>query len=81
MFRVVFYRNENGVEFVRDWLKYELPMADRQIIGENLATLQEGFPMIGMPLIKPMATVFLNCVVASRISESHGFCFFMRRTV
>jgi phage-related protein len=54
MFRVIFYRNENGVEFVRDWLKYELPVADRQIIGENLATLQEGFPMIGMPLVKPM---------------------------
>ena len=67
MFRVVFYRNENGVEFVRDWLKYELPVADRQIIGENLATLQEGFSMIGMPLIKPMGDGIFE--LRSRITD------------
>ena len=62
MIRVIFYKNENGVEFVREWLKNDLSIADRRLIGEHLATLQEGYPKVGMPLVKPMG----NCILELR---------------
>jgi len=48
--RVIFYRNESGVEPVREWLK-ELRKEDRRAIGEDIKTAQFGWPL-GMPLIK-----------------------------
>ncbi len=47
---VVFYKSEKNNEPARDWLK-ELPRDERKIIGENIKTVQFGWP-IGMPLIK-----------------------------
>lgn len=46
-----FYKNENGIEPVRKWLNEELTKEDRKIIGEDVKTVQEGFP-IGMPLVR-----------------------------
>jgi phage-related protein len=47
---VVFYRSESGNEPVREWLK-ELPREDRRQIGEDIKTVQIGWPL-GMPLIR-----------------------------
>lgn len=48
--KVVFYRSESGNEPVREWLK-ELPREDRRQIGEDIKTVQIGWPL-GMPLIR-----------------------------
>lgn len=47
-----FYRTEAGSEPVRDWLK-ELSAADRKTIGEDIKTVQFGWPL-GMPLVRKM---------------------------
>jgi phage-related protein len=51
--QVVFYRSILGNEPVREWLK-ALPRDDRKIIGEDIKTVQYGWPM-GMPLIRKLA--------------------------
>lgn len=50
--KVVFYRTERGSEPVREWLK-KLPREDRKIIGEEIKTVQFGWP-IGMPLVRKL---------------------------
>ncbi len=47
---VKFYRNDSGSEPVRDWLK-TLPKAYKKAIGEDIKTVQFGWP-IGMPVVK-----------------------------
>lgn len=49
---VNFYISDAGVEPVRDWLK-SLPAADRKVIGEDIKTVQYGWPL-GMPLVRKM---------------------------
>lgn len=49
---VNFYRTEAGTESVRDWLR-DLPHSDRKIIGEEIKTVQIGWPL-GMPLVRKM---------------------------
>ena len=49
---VAFYRTPNDREPVREWLK-ELSLTDKQIIGEDLKTLEYGWP-VGMPLCRSM---------------------------
>ncbi|MES2216873.1 MAG: type II toxin-antitoxin system RelE/ParE family toxin [Pseudomonadota bacterium] len=46
----VFFQTENGVEPVRDWLR-ELNKPDKLIIGEDIRTVQYGWPL-GMPLVR-----------------------------
>lgn len=46
---VRFFRTDAGTEPVRDWLR-ALSAADRKLIGEDIKTVQFGWPM-GMPLI------------------------------
>lgn len=46
---VRFFKTESGNEPVREWLK-ELPGQDRKTIGEDIKTVQFGWPM-GMPLV------------------------------
>ncbi|MBM4341393.1 MAG: type II toxin-antitoxin system RelE/ParE family toxin [Deltaproteobacteria bacterium] len=48
--KVVFFRSESGNEPVREWLK-ELPREDRRQIGEDIKTVQIGWP-IGMPIAR-----------------------------
>ncbi len=48
----VFFANESGAEPVRAWLR-SLDKADRERIGEDLQTLEYGWP-IGMPLCRPL---------------------------
>lgn len=49
---VYFYKTDAGVEPVRDWLR-SLPHSERKIIGEDLKTVQIGWPL-GMPLVRKM---------------------------
>lgn len=50
--QVVFYRTGSGTEPVREWLK-DLSRDDRKIIGEDIKTVQFGWPL-GMPLVRKM---------------------------
>ena len=50
--QVVFYRTDSGKEPVRDWLK-ELKKEDRRVIGEDIKTVQFGWPL-GMPLVRKL---------------------------
>lgn len=49
-FEVLFYRTTLGNEPVREWLK-SLKREDRKTIGEDIKTVQFGWPL-GMPLVK-----------------------------
>ena len=46
----IFYRAEAGREPVREWLK-NLPREDRKRIGEDIKTVEFGWP-IGMPVLQ-----------------------------
>lgn len=49
----IFFRTEAGGEPVRDWLK-DLPSSeDRKRIGEDIKTVEFGWP-IGMPVCRPL---------------------------
>jgi len=50
--QVAFFRTERGNEPVREWLK-ELSKANRRAIGEDIKTVQFGWPL-GMPLIRKL---------------------------
>ena len=47
-----FFKTESGNEPVREWLK-SLNLQDKKIIGEDLMTVQWGWP-IGMPLCRSL---------------------------
>ena len=49
---VVFFRTGAGNEPVREWLK-SLPREERRIIGEDVKTVQFGWPL-GMPLVRKL---------------------------
>ncbi len=52
MFQVVFYSTPSGNEIVRDFLR-QLPIDDKKKVGEDLMTVQIGYPM-GLPLCRPL---------------------------
>lgn len=49
---VCFFQSEAGVEPVREWLR-ALSAHDRKTIGEDIKTVQFGWPL-GMPLVRKM---------------------------
>src|SRR5882672_11193338 len=49
---VSFFRTASGNEPVRDWLK-SLPREERRIMGEDIKTVQFGWPL-GMPLVRKL---------------------------
>lgn len=49
---VRFFKTDAGAEPVRDWL-HELSATDRKAIGEDIKTVQFGWPL-GMPLVRKM---------------------------
>jgi phage-related protein len=51
--QVKFFRNEGGTEPVREWL-LELGKSDRRLIGEEIKTVQLGWPL-GMPLVRKLS--------------------------
>jgi phage-related protein len=50
---VIFLRTEAGGEPVRDWLKSLPSTEDRKRIGEDIKTVEFGWP-VGMPVCKPL---------------------------
>jgi phage-related protein len=54
MFQVLFYETASGSEVILDFLR-ALPAEDRKVIGEDLKTVQIGYPM-GLPLCRPMGS-------------------------
>jgi phage-related protein len=49
----IFFRTEAGGEPVRDWLKGLPSSEDRKRIGEDIKTVEFGWP-IGMPVCRPL---------------------------
>lgn len=49
---VRFFKTDAGTEPVRNWLR-ELSATDRKTIGEDIKTVQFGWPL-GMPLVRKM---------------------------
>jgi phage-related protein len=49
--RAVFYRTEAGGEPVREWLKTSPSREDRKRIGEDIKTVEFGWP-VGMPICR-----------------------------
>jgi phage-related protein len=52
--QVNFYKTESGNEPVREWLR-SLPRTEKKIIGEDIKTVQFGWPL-GMPLVRKIDT-------------------------
>ena len=50
--RVAFFQTEAGREPMREWLK-ALPRAERKAIGEEIKTVQFGWPL-GIPIVRKM---------------------------
>lgn len=48
----IFYQSSSGKEPVREWLK-KLDKEDRAVIGEDIKTVEFGWP-VGMPVCRPM---------------------------
>ena len=61
----LFYENSNGKKPVRDWL-LELPDDDKRIIGQDIATVEYGYP-VGMPTCKSLGNKLEE--VRSNISD------------
>lgn len=78
---VIFWASETGTEPVRDWIK-GLDKDDRRQIGEDIKTVQFGWP-VGMPVCRPMGKGLFE--VRSRISDERIarvlFCFQMGQIV
>ncbi|MEW5814099.1 MAG: type II toxin-antitoxin system RelE/ParE family toxin [Spirochaetota bacterium] len=51
--KTVFFKSESGSMPVRDWL-YELSQEERKRIGEEIKTVEFGWPL-GMPVVKKLA--------------------------
>jgi len=61
----LFYENSNGKKPAREWL-LSLDKADRKIIGEDIKTVEYGFP-IGMPICRKLGSKLYE--VRSNISD------------
>ena len=51
-FEIRFFKTDAGTEPVRNWLR-ELSAIDRKTIGEDIKTVQFGWPL-GMPLVRKL---------------------------
>src|SRR4028119_1988379 len=83
---VAFYQMNSGREPVREWLK-GLPFADKRVIGEDLKTVEYGWP-VGMPVCRSLGEGLwevrsnlpggrtarvLFCIAGGSIVLLHGF--------
>ncbi len=88
-----FYRSTLGTEPVRDWLK-ALDAQDRRIIGEDIRTVEFGWP-VGMPVCRPLGrglfevrskitkkriSRVLFCIQGDKMVLLHGFIKKTRKT-
>lgn len=83
MFNAIFFKNENGVEPVKEWMQKELSFDDRKIILEGIATLQRGFPNVTLPLVRPMGQGLyeLRCHITGKRIVRIFFCHFEKHLV
>ncbi len=58
MFQVLFYKTRGGNEVVLDFLR-NLPVADKKKVGEDLKTVQIGYPL-GLPLCRPLGNSLME---------------------
>jgi len=70
--QVRFYVTAAGTEPVREWL-LSLPKEDRRTIGEDIKTVQFGWPL-GMPLVRKMSADLWE--VRSRLAQGIARVFF-----
>ena len=70
--RVAFYRSESALEPVRNWLK-DLTKEDRRTIGEDIKTVQFGWPL-GMPVVRKLEPGLWE--VRSRLNNRTARVFF-----
>ena len=68
-----FYESSTGKVPVREWL-LSLDKADRQIIGEDIATVECGWP-VGMPVCRPLGQQCGKCAARSPATGSRAFFF------
>lgn len=70
--KVVFYKSQTSKEPVREWLKSLLPQ-DKKTLGEDIKTLQFGWPL-GMPLIRKLEPGLLDdlSLARKRLSQVRG---------
>jgi phage-related protein len=62
---IYFYKTEQGNEPVREWLQ-QLSSADKKRIGEDMKTVQFGWPL-GMPLVKHLdGGIWELCIALSK---------------
>lgn len=62
---VLFYENSNGKKPVKEWL-YSLDRNDRKTVGEDIKTVEYGFP-IGLPVCRKLESKLYE--VRSNISD------------
>jgi hypothetical protein len=74
---VSFFRSANGAIPVRDWL-HELPKTARKAIGEDIKTVQFGWPL-GMPLVRKMERGLWESAVI--FPKAYPACFSRWRTI
>ncbi len=72
---VFFFRSELGSEPVRDWLK-SLPFDEKRIIGEDIKTVQFGWPL-GMPIVRKLEPGLWE--VRSKLADKIGRVIFTVR--
>ena len=81
-----FYRQVNGHEPVREWLK-RLALAERQVIGKDIQKVEFGWPL-GLPVCRPLGgglwevrsdlpsqriARVIFCIVEGEMILLHGF--------
>ncbi|WP_323034230.1 type II toxin-antitoxin system RelE/ParE family toxin [Pararhodobacter sp.] len=66
-----FFATESGNEPVREWLK-ALPASERRTIGEDIKTVQFGWPL-GMPLVRKLAKDLWEIRI-HLVTGLHGCC-------
>ena len=69
---VRFFSTNAGNEPVRDWLR-EVGAADRKTIGEDIKTVQIGWPL-GMPLVRKMGKDMWEVRIPTYTGVSPVFC-------
>ena len=82
-----FYRTPSGAEPVRDWLRDDLPPADRRKVGYDVGTVEFGWP-VGMPVCQALGgglweirsylpsnrtARVIFCITEGRMVLLHGF--------
>ena len=69
---VSFFKTQTGREPVREWLK-SLPREQRRIIGEDIKTVQFGWPL-GMPLVRKLDRDLCGKSASACPTASHESC-------